>query len=58
MQDTFDIESKIYLIRGEKVLLSPDLAVLYGVSPKRLNEQVRRNQNRFPSDFMFSITNH
>jgi len=49
------IESKIYLIRGNKVLLSMDLARLYGVSPKRLNEQVKRNVKRFPDDFMFQL---
>jgi hypothetical protein len=50
-----DIESKIYLVRGEKVLLSHDLAELYGVPTKRLNKQVRRNNKRFPSDFMFPL---
>jgi hypothetical protein len=47
------IERKIYLIRGHKVMLDSDLAELYGVTTKRLNEQVRRNLKRFPSDFMF-----
>jgi hypothetical protein len=47
------IERKIYLIRGEKVMLDSDLAKLYGVTTKRLNEQVRRNLKRFPLDFMF-----
>ncbi len=50
------IERKIYLIRGQKVMLDHDLAELYGVSTKRLNEQVKRNMNRFPADFMFSLT--
>jgi hypothetical protein len=50
------IERAILLIRGEKVMLDSDLAVLYGVETKRLNEQVRRNLNRFPPDFMFQLT--
>jgi hypothetical protein len=50
------IEARILLIRGEKVLLDADLAELYGVSTKRLNEQVRRNIDRFPADFMFQLT--
>jgi hypothetical protein len=51
------IERKIYLIRGQKVMLDSDLAELYGVTTKRLNEQVRRNLKRFPSDFMFQLSN-
>ena len=51
------IESKILLIRGEKVMLDSDLAILYGVPTKRLVEQVRRNHTRFPEDFMFSLNN-
>jgi hypothetical protein len=47
--------SKIYEIRGEKVMLDQDLAQLYNVQTKRLNEQVKRNLNRFPSDFMFQL---
>jgi ORF6N domain-containing protein len=50
------IERSIYLIRGQKVMLDRDLAELYGVPTKRLNEQVRRNQRRFPGDFMFQLT--
>lgn len=50
------IEQKILLIRGHRVMLDSDLAGLYGVVPKRLNEQVRRNKKRFPSDFMFQLT--
>ena len=50
------IQRCIYLIRGYKVLLDMDLAELYGVSTKRLNEQVRRNIERFPADFMFQLT--
>lgn len=50
------IENKIYLIRGQRVMLDSDLAELYGVSTGRLNEQVKRNIERFPGDFMFSLT--
>jgi hypothetical protein len=46
----------ILRIRGQKVMLDADLADLYGVSTKRLNEQVKRNQERFPADFMFRLT--
>jgi hypothetical protein len=48
--------NKIYLIRNEKVMLDSDLAELYGVETKRLNEQVKRNIDRFPEDFMFRLT--
>ena len=47
------IERRIYLIRGEKVMLDEDLARMYRVPTKRLNEQVTRNIKRFPEDFMF-----
>lgn len=50
------IEAMIYTIRGLKVMLDSDLAKLYGVETRRLNEQVRRNLDRFPSDFMFQLT--
>ena len=50
------IENMIYFIRGHKVMLDSDLALLYGVETKRLNEQVKRNIKRFPSDFMFRLT--
>ena len=50
------IEQKIFLIKRHKVMLDRDLAKLYGVSTKRLNEQVKRNMKRFPSDFMFQLT--
>ena len=50
------IEQKIFLIRGEKVMLDADLAQLYEVTTKRLNEQVKRNFSRFPEDFMFQLT--
>lgn len=49
------IENKIYLIREQKVMLDNDLAKLYGIPTKRLNEQVRRNISRFPEDFMFIL---
>ncbi|HEX7578026.1 MAG TPA: ORF6N domain-containing protein, partial [Verrucomicrobiae bacterium] len=47
------IEDLIFLVRGLRAMLDSDLAQIYGVSVKRLNEQVRRNFNRFPSDFAF-----
>lgn len=50
------IERRIYLIRGQKVMLDFDLAELYGVTTKQLNQQVRRNKKRFPDDFMFQLT--
>ena len=49
------IENRILLIRGRKVIIDADLARLYGVTTSRLNEQVKRNQSRFPSDFMFQL---
>ena len=51
-----NVESRIYIIRGQKVMLDRDLAELYGVPTKRLNEQVKRNRTRFPPDFMFKLT--
>ncbi|MCP9439627.1 MAG: ORF6N domain-containing protein [Nitrospira sp.] len=50
------IESRILMIRGHKVVLDADLAALYGVPTKRLNEQVKRNADRFPDDFVFQLT--
>lgn len=50
------IESRILLIRGQKVMLDRDLAVLYGVKPIALRQQVKRNKDRFPKDFMFQLT--
>src|SRR3989304_9924053 len=50
------IERKIYLIRGKSVMLDRDLAELYGVETRVLNQAVKRNINRFPEDFMFSLT--
>jgi argonaute-like protein implicated in RNA metabolism and viral defense len=51
------IESKIYTLRGQKVMLDFDLAEIYGTQTKRLKEAVRRNSRRFPMDFMFELTN-
>ena len=51
------IINKIYLIRGQKVMLDEDLAELYQVETRRLNEAVRRNSDRFPKDFMFQLNN-
>src|SRR5262245_31057902 len=50
------IERKIYLLRRQKVMLDSDLAALYGVETKLLNKAVKRNGERFPSDFMFQLT--
>ncbi len=50
------ISKKIYVIRGKRVMLDIDLADLYGVETRRLNEQVKRNIARFPEDFMFLLT--
>ncbi len=50
------IEHKIFLIRRQKVMLDKDLASLYGVETKVLNQAVKRNIERFPEDFMFSLT--
>jgi hypothetical protein len=50
------IERRIYLIRGQKVMFDFDLAALYQVPTKALNQAVRRNLARFPDDFMFQIT--
>ena len=50
------IERRIYLIRGQKVMIDVDLAELYGVPTRQLNQQVTRNKKRFPADFMFRLT--
>ncbi len=50
------VMEKIYRIRGQKIMLDRDLAVLYNYETKRLNEQVRRNRTRFPKNFMFQLT--
>ena len=49
------ITNKIYLIRGEKVMLDKDLAKLYNIETKALKQAVRRNKDRFPEDFMFEL---
>ena len=49
-------QSRIHLIRGHRVILDLELAEIYGVTTKRLNEQVRRNRDRFPEDFMFQLS--
>ncbi|MFH1362444.1 MAG: ORF6N domain-containing protein [bacterium] len=51
-----EIKAIIIELRGEKIILDRDLAKIYGVSTKRLNEQVKRNLERFPADFMFQLT--
>ncbi len=51
-----NLENKIHFIRGHRVMLDSDLAALYGVSTKQLNQQVKRNRNRFPNDFAFKLT--
>ena len=56
MDDIAIIENKIYEIRGQKVMLDFDLTEMYGVETKRLKEQVRRNIERFPAEFMFELT--
>ena len=56
MNDIQTIQSKIYEIRGQRVMLDFDLAAMYGVKTGRLNEQVKRNIERFPEDFMFQLT--
>ena len=56
VQPSANIESAILTVRGERVLLDMDLARIYGVPTKRLNEQVKRNRARFPKDFAFQLT--
>jgi hypothetical protein len=51
-----DLEDLIHEVREQKVILDADLARIYGVTTKRLNEQVKRNQERFPGDFAFQLT--
>ncbi len=50
------IREKIYIIRGKKVMIDRDLAILYEILTKQLNQSVRRNVDRFPEDFMFQLT--
>ena len=57
MEPVERVVSRILLLRGQKTILDEDLAELYGVSTGRFNEQVRRNRDRFPGDFMFQLTN-
>ena len=54
--DDINIKEKIYSIRDKQVILDRDLADLYKVLPKRLNEQVKRNSKRFPSNYMFQLS--
>lgn len=56
MNDLEIIRSKIYEIRGQKVMLDRDLAIMYGVETRALNQAVKRNSERFPEDFMFQMT--
>ena len=51
-----DITERILILRGQRVILDRELAAIYGVTTKRLNEQVKRNSDRFPEDFMFQLT--
>src|SRR5947209_20543641 len=51
-----NVESAIYLLRGQRVMLDSDLAAIYQVTTRRLNEQLRRNRRRFPRDFAFQLT--
>jgi hypothetical protein len=53
---TTEVELPIFVVRGQRVMVDVDLSGLYRVSPKRLNEQVKRNRARFPPDFMFQLT--
>jgi len=54
--EVLDIKHRIMLIRGERVIIDADLAKVYQVPTKRLNEQIKRNRERFPEDFMFQLT--
>jgi hypothetical protein len=56
--EALDIQRRIYTIRSVQVMLDSDLALLYGVATKRLNEQVERNIDRFPEKFMFRLTSN
>ena len=55
LSETIDIQPMIKVIRGQQVMLDSDLSALYGVETRRLNEQVKRNKERFPDDFMFQL---
>ena len=54
--DKYSVESAIHLIRGQRVMLDADLAAIYRVTTKSLNQQIRRNRKRFPPDFAFQLT--
>lgn len=54
-EPNIDVATRILIIRGQRVLLDQDLAILYGVTIKRLNQQVRRNLDKFPPDFLFQL---
>ena len=56
MSETTTIHSKIYEVRGQRVMLDFDLAAMYGVETRVLNQAVKRNIERFPEDFMFQLT--
>ena len=56
MNEIIPIHHKIYTLRGKQIMLDSDLAELYSVETRRLNEQVKRNSDRFPDDFMFQLT--
>ena len=56
LQQDIELSKLIYTIRGKQIMLDCDLAILYGYTVKRLNEQVKNNKNRFPEDFMFQMT--
>lgn len=58
IQKDLDIKALIYTIRGKQVMLDSDLAKLYGYSVKAFNQQVQRNIERFPNDFMFKLNNN
>ena len=55
-QEIVAVENAIHLVRGQRVMLDSDLAAFYGVTTKRLNEQLKRNRQRFPNDFVFQLT--
>ena len=50
-----EIQQRIFIIRGYRAMIDADIALIYGVTTKRLNEQVKRSLKRFPSDFMFQL---
>jgi hypothetical protein len=56
VSDAGDVSNLIYLVRGQQVMLDKDLARLYGVETRIINQQVKRNQDRFPADFMFQLS--